>query len=383
MDFINFLSIAWPSGFWPSIIKIFSFVGNYAWIIVIFTICLKLVLFPLDFAQRHFSNKTTRAQAKIQPQLEKLKKQYGQNTALLYQKQNELYQRNGISSRGSCIFMLLYLVLTLVIFLTLFNSLQYNARFNLQDQYSNLQTEYYTSYNTDYVSGYLGVDITGNESKIYTADDLHTYIEDKKEQLILEGKTEEEALEIIATHSNNASDVAQDKVVDKYKEIKDSWLWIKNIYIADNATYQAIPDYNQFVSISGNKDIVEANYNLVMGKLLSSESGENGVNGYFILSILVVLVSFLSQYLMRKTSQFKDKRGNSMPMPTSSKVMLIIMPLTMLFFTLNSSSVFSIYVLTNTLMSTLLSPICSVISNKIEDRREMKEQEIKKVDYRR
>ena len=385
MDYLNFLSIVWPNGFWPSLIKLFSFVGNYAWIIVIFTICLKLILFPLDFAQRFFSNKTARAQAKIQPQLEKLKKQYGQNTTLLYQKQNELYQKNGVSSRGSCVFMLLYLVLTIVIFITLFNSMQFIARYNLQDQYKNLQTDFYTSYNSQFTVGYLSAP-TGEDSpdKIYTEEEMQVFIDAKVAQIMAdESKTEEEAKAIVTGVKDRAISDAQTAAKESYSQINNHWLWVKNMYIADNATYSAIPDYNQYVGLSGDKETSEVSYNLVMGKILSADNLDNGANGYFILSILVVGISFLSQFIMRRTSQYKDKNGNSVPMPTASKVMLIIMPLTMLMFTLNSSAVFSVYVLTNTVMSTLLAPLSTKISNKIEGKKEAKEEAVKKVDYRR
>ena len=60
MDFINLLGAVWPEGnFWASLIKFFD-VGNYAWTIILFTLVLKLVLSPLDFLQRYYTNKTTR-----------------------------------------------------------------------------------------------------------------------------------------------------------------------------------------------------------------------------------------------------------------------------------------------------------------------------------
>ena len=379
----NLIATAWPDGFWPSIIKIFSFIGNYAWIIIVFTIVLKLVLSPLDFAQRYYSNKTSRMQAKIQPQLEKLKKQYGQNTALLYQKQNELYQKNGVSNRGSCIFMLIYLVLTMVIFFSLFSSLQYISRYNIQDQYNNLQNTYYTSYNSEYVSDYLGQDITGHETKIYTAEEIATFEGEKKQSLIDGGMTEDEALQDIGTNRSTSIDNAQNDVVEEYKVTKDSWLWIKNIYISDNPTVTSVLSFDQYKSVTGDNTVAASSYNVVMYKLLNNEQNLNGANGYFILSILVLLVSFLSQFILRKTTQQKDKNGNKIPMPTSSKVMMLIMPVLMVMFTIRSSAIFSIYILTNSLVSTILSPITIAIANKIENKREKIEQEKIKVDYRR
>lgn len=373
MDFINLLcSSAWPEGnFWASIIKIFDFIGSYAWIIIVFTICLKLVLSPLDFLQRFYTNKTTRAQAKLAPQLEKLKRQYGQNQNLLYQKQNELYQKNGVSNRGSCVFMIVYMVLTLTIFITLFSSMQYIARFKIQDQYTQLQSEYTYSYNVEYVQNYLGIDITGNVYKVYTQEEL-------AEKEAEKGNPEAVALTKALAKSN-----AQDKVVTKYGEIKDSWLWIRNIWVADKATQKAVLTYDSYVAVTQDKELDKTLYEDVMGKLTAEDSEYNVANGFYLLSVIVLLVSLLSQYLMRKVSQPQTKDGQQAPAPTASKVMMFIMPAIMVMFTLNSSAIFSIYIIVNALMSALLVPIIMKICNAIEAKNEQKKYEQTKVDYRR
>ena len=146
------LGSAWPEGnFWAFLIKLFD-VGSYAWTIIIFTVVLKLLLSPLDILQRYYTNKTTRAQAKLQPEIEKLKKRYGQNQNLLYQKQNELYQKSGFNMKGSCLVMLVYMVVTLVVFLTLYSSLQSIAGFKIKNQYQELEQTYDSSYNQSYLS---------------------------------------------------------------------------------------------------------------------------------------------------------------------------------------------------------------------------------------
>ena len=378
MDYINLLgSSGWPDGLWPALIKIFDFVGNYALIIIVFTICLKLVLSPLDFLQRFYTNKTTRAQARLAPQLEKLKRQYGNNQNLLYQKQNELYQRNGVSNRGSCIFMLVYLVLTLVIFITLFQSMQYIASFKIQNQYNELKSVYYTEYNQEYIQGYLGL---GDE---YTEEELQTAIDAKIAELKTGEMTQEEAEALFEEQRNEYVSNAQDLVVVKYEEVKDSFLWINNIWVPDKATQKAVLNYNSYIASTQNNDVTQEEYEEVMGKLLQDDSKYNVANGYYILSLIVLAVSFLSQYITRKTSQPKGKNGEQIATPGAGKVMMLLMPAIMVMFTLSSSSIFSIYIITNSLMSTLLVPIIMKICNKIEEKIEQKEYERTKVDYRR
>ena len=385
MDIIVFLCSAWPAdNFWANIIKVFD-VGSYAWTIILFTLILKLVLTPLDFFQRYYTNKTTRAQAKLKPQLEKLQRQYGQNQNLLAKKQNELYQKSGFSMKGSCIVMLVYMVVTLLVFITLYNSIQYIAGFKIKNQFNQLNQTYTVSYNADYYN-YLNVDQDYLDS-LTTEEEKSQYLEArilaKKTEIGQElGTTETEQIDNKFQDDCLAfSSTAQDKVVEKYKEIKDDWLWIKNIWIADSATSKEILTYNSYINAT--KDTVsKEQYEVVMYKLINGNSDINGVNGYFILSVLVVLVSFLTQFISKKLSTPKgmEKQTNQGGM---AKIMMFVMPLIMLTFTLNSSAIFAIYILANSLISTLLMPITTVLCNKIFDRQEQKHFEETKVDYRR
>lgn len=369
MDIINLLGSSWPTdNVWANIIKIFD-IGSYAWTIILFTVILKLVLSPMDFLQRFYTNKTSRAQAKLQPQLAKLQKQYGQNQTLLYQKQNELYRKSGFSMKGSCTVMLLYLVLTLFIFISLFNSMQYIASYKIKVQYEDLKQ----TYNQTYYSTYLP-SIGGSLEEYLNKENneqREIYIKDL-ESTLQENEVEEKKQSSIST--------AQNEVVNKYLQIKDSWLWIKNIWIADKATNKEILDYSSYISLTKDSES-EENYNLVMNNLLNSESFSKSVNGYYILPILVVLVSFLSQWISRKMLQSKNSQNVSQP--GFAKIMMFLLPFTMLIFTLNSSAIFSIYILTNSLISTLITPIITIICNKIEDKKEIQIKEINKVDYRR
>ena len=373
MDIIGLIGSAWPAdNFWATLIQLFD-VGSYAWTIILFTLVLKLILSPLDFLQRFYTNKTMRAQAKLQPQLEKLQRQYGQNQNLLYQKQNELYKKSGFSMKGSCIVMLIYLVVTLVVFLTLYTSIQYIAGFKIKNQFNDLQATYTQSYENEYFQ-YLGVDFEEYNS-LETQEEKDNYI-----LALEEGFINQEELEV---NKEQAISNAQSAVVDRYLEIKDSWLWIKNIWIADKATSHEILQYDSYVSLTGDKSVSKENYNLVIQKLLDGEKGTNGVNGYYILSILVVVVSFLSQFISRKVSQPKNTNLKQQKQPAMNKIMMFLLPVIMLIFTLNSSAIFSIYILVNSLISTALIPIISLICNAIENKNEKKKQEQNRVDYRR
>lgn len=391
MDFINLLGSAWPEGnFWASLIKFFD-VGSYAWTIIIFTIILKLVLSPLDFLQRFYTNKTTRAQAKLQPELEKLKKRYGQNQTLLYQKQNELYQKNNVSMKGSCIVMLLYMVVTLTVFLTFYSSLQEISGFKIKKQYEQLQSTYYTSYEKEYYQDYLMSDVEFEQFKsLQTQEEKNNYVKERETAKVAlfvsnDGLTEDEAKVKLDNDKQLIIESSQIKVAEKYLDIKDDFLWIKNIWRSDKATVREIAPYDDFKALTGSTSVSKEEYNLVMNKLLNNYKNSNQVNGYYILSVIVVGISLLSQWLMKKASQPKAKNGEKIvtQQPGMGKILMFLMPIMMLFFTLNSSSIFALYIITNTAVSTALTPIITFIANKIEDKKEEKHKQAIKVDYRR
>ena len=68
-------------------------IGFYALRIILLTVCLKLILSPLDFFQRYKMRKNQLITMRLKPQMEKLEKAYGGNPKVLQQKQAELNKR--------------------------------------------------------------------------------------------------------------------------------------------------------------------------------------------------------------------------------------------------------------------------------------------------
>lgn len=80
-------------------------IGNYGWSIVVFTLLLRIVLFPFDYKSRVSMRKTT----KLQPQLTALQKKYANDKEKLNRKMSELYKKEKINPLSSCLPMLLTL----------------------------------------------------------------------------------------------------------------------------------------------------------------------------------------------------------------------------------------------------------------------------------
>lgn len=82
---------------------IYTFVGNYGWTIILFTIIIKLLLVPLNIKQQKSMKKT---QA-LQPRLAKLQEKYAQDKDKLNQETMKLYQEAGVNPMGGCLPMLI------------------------------------------------------------------------------------------------------------------------------------------------------------------------------------------------------------------------------------------------------------------------------------
>lgn len=362
MGFINTLltTITWPKGMWEFFIKVFyDGITNYAWAIVVLTIVLKLIMSPLDFMQRRVAMKNTKMQAMLAPELAKLQKQYGANKQILNQKQMELYKKNNYNIFGSCIIMLVNMILTLVIFITFYNGLRNISYFKAQEQYNILKETYISQIITD-----------KNVDEV-TAEELVTKINELQQ-------TEEGQALIQQTNKS---------VIDKYDDIKDSWLWIKNIWRSDTQI-SVIASFDEYVrdaqiefESDEEKKLAKQEYEIIMNPLKDSFSGGNG---YYIMTILVVGVSFLSQWLMRiSMKQKKNKNQPEQAMPGMGKAMMFILPVIMAIFSLTSNAAFSIYIFTSSLITTALTPLVMLIVRKLDEKEEKKRQEKIQVSYKR
>lgn len=80
---------------------------NYAWSIVIFTLIVKMLLFPINVK----TQKNSAAMAAFSPKLEVLKKKYANNPQKLQEAQMELYAEENINPMSSCLPMIIQLII--------------------------------------------------------------------------------------------------------------------------------------------------------------------------------------------------------------------------------------------------------------------------------
>ena len=402
-------------GVWGTIIGWFqSFIPSFGLTIIVFTIALKLILSPLEIYQKISSKKTAEKQAILQPKIEKLQKQYGNNKELLNQKTMELYKKENFNLMGSCLGMLINLVITILVFFTLFSSLNQISQYNIKTEYADLTENYKIVLTTK-----LKQDAENNASITITTDeDLNALIEEinndanltesqkaskintlKLKTIINDidssSLTDDEKLAL----KNTSKEFATKESANYYGKIKEGFLWIKNIYRPD--TYAStFPNSDEYLKISGvNFDSVSAenpyediygvsytvkddamnafknNFNEVAGEINTKYSGWNGWLILVVLSGLITVLSIFITNLSNKPKPQYDKKGNEIQAKKPNNyLMMILLPILMIVFTLQYSAAFALYIVMNSLMSVIIGFVTTLVMNKIEKSKEQKKE---------
>ena len=118
--------------------------------IIVFTIVLKCITLPFDIYQRVNMRKQNLVMQEMQPELEKLQKQYANDKAIYNQKMMELYKKNGYSMLGACLPTIISLVILIVAFQGFRTYSQY-ANLSMYEQMSKEYTEAILEYTPETV----------------------------------------------------------------------------------------------------------------------------------------------------------------------------------------------------------------------------------------
>lgn len=289
-----------------------STVGAFSVTVIVFTVLLKILTFPLDVWQKESMRKNAKKMELMRPQLEKLQKQCGSNREMLMQKQRELYKKHQYSLFGSC----LPMIVTMVVFFVVFGG--FNAAVNRHSK------ETYVALEKAYKSEF---EAAGKE-----------------------GLSD-------AERSERAGAAAVEAYDEKYQE---RFVWIKSIFAGDN-WQKAIPDAGTAEkSIPG---LDTAMYKKVTASLAAKYN--SGWNGYLVLPILVLALNLLSLALnkdqMRQPAVPGQTEEQAKSQQAQSKMMQFIMPIMMFMFALFYSAAFTLYMMVNMLLSTIINLLYNLI----------------------
>ena len=330
-----------PSWMWEKLLlHVFNFISNYGWRVVFFTVCLKLLLCPLDIYQRYKARKNQKITEQLKPQMEKLQKQYAGDRNMLAQKQMQLNKQAGVSYFSSC----LPAIITMAVMFSLLGAL------NEVSQYMNFK-EYYDMYNVYNEAETAYAEISSDEA---------TRAALIEQGVVVPGLTDADGNII-----EEKVQYAQSEVYDYYQKNKTSFLWIKNIWSPDVPWKKEINDLAKFQSNTGKRFTdaaksgidddtlkkMKRDYSKVMGKLLAEDS--NKANGYLILPILSVLFSVATQWLSMRQQKQSGQMNEAMGGGTM-KTMMFIMPIMIGFFSLSYTAAFSLYLIVSYAFSLIL-----------------------------
>lgn len=353
---LSLMAVSQPTGVWANLINwVHSWVvGGYGWTILVLIILVKLVLSPLDFMIKFSSKKTALVQQKIAPQMAKLQKKYGDNRQMIQTQQQALYKREGYSVWGSCVVMLVNLVLTMVIFFTLFTGLRQLSSYQAITQYQKLETTYTAT--------------IAEKSPNY--DTIIAKVVDPAQGLA--SLTEEEKAEL-----EEALTAAQAAVQSRWNEVGENWLWINNIWVIDGkasplpafkdlqqmANTSGMDEYKAYVKSIADNTVKKYEYNIISGMV---ENKTGAWNGYYLLAVISVLLAVASQVVNDMSNKNKNKAAQAIvnqanPQGKTMWFMKLLIPVMMAVFVLTTNAAFGIYVVTNSIMSTLIGLLTNLI----------------------
>lgn len=453
------VTISQPTGFWETILNAFkSATGTYIMAVILLALIVRILFSLVDIINKKVNMKNMDINAKMRPELEAIQKKYGHDQRILQQKTNEIYKKYQFSMMSSCLPMLITMILQFTVFLTLWNSLQAVSNYNIVNQYENMKNlyanvivlneeeglkreltdlagqEYQLEAEIDFENNKLKITINQTEVapqvfefnyvNTWTNQDifelLQRYVNVPQEETPTdtENPTEDTTqteegeeqtpttpeIEFVDTGFNELfKTLAEQTVENYYVDTQEGFLWIKNIYKAESPTSplftkSEITNYLSRYYTDEEKTTEEANdyegqiFDYVVAGI---DTQSLGVNGYYILTIIAVVTSFLSLWLSNKL--MKNKKNPVSPQNPGgigaaanssaggSKLMYFIMPVIIGIFTFMYTSLFAIYLIIGQLVTMLLTPLTTFIVKKwLEaESKKQKEKDVIEVDYRR
>lgn len=262
MDILNFTAPGaggWLVGLIAWLVKICSSVAVG---VILFTVLLKLVTLPFDYASRASMRKNSLKMEEMRPELEKLQEQYADNKDLYNQKMMALYKKNGYSMFGSC----LPTILTLVIFIVAINAFTDYSKFQNQTYFHNMSN----SYNNVV---YAGFDLDSEERYVYRDGKGKIVVNYENIKADANALNEVTALnndnEQIIIYYSEEKDTIKSSVEQEYYNVK---VWTDNGYIVYNQTYI----YNTIeYTTTWLKETFSTSANMLLNSTLKSKENNN------------------------------------------------------------------------------------------------------------
>lgn len=310
-----------------------SIVNNYGWSIVVFTILIKVLLFPLDFKSR----KSMRRMSSLQPQIAKLQKKYANDKDKLNQKTAELYRKERINPLSGCLPMLI----SFPVLIAMFAAMRMVANTELARQALELLTT-----GTQNNESWLWV------KNLWMPDSpFSTVIVDQNSLKQITVSIWQQAYDNLpSTDILTSLQITRDTITS---ETVFAALQNSTVYVNEMMTWSAMPELN-----------------LLLVKLTIYANN----NGFFLLPILAAVTQYLMTLTQPQTpSTSMDASGN--PAASTNKFMKWFFPIFSLYICSSYNAGFSIY----WVMANLISWGQGLVLNRIFEKQEREKQSVEVV----
>ena len=355
--------------------------------VIVFTLCLKTIVLPLDIYSKVKTKKQSLIMEKIRPQMEKLQKQYANDKTMYSQKVMELQKQNGYSPLGAC----LPMVISLVIFIVVMGAFSTYSNFAIINTYNNMVDAYNAS-----VEVYVQTSTEDTDAKHFLIGENGNYkveFNSFTEHYCAEKKLSDEEKNSFLTEFNNKTEAEKLKTVGDFVRVNaqraaadyyynnnkvNRFGWIGNVWYPDSMLNKVVPDYSKFKSsisrASNGSDTAsyEESYNEVTyflthvdperPEITEKKLPAKTYNGYFVLIVLAIGLMFLQQFIMSRTQKATNELSSvDGSAAKTNKWIMIIMPIMFGIFSFFYSAAFSTYMI----ISTVYGLISTLIINKI------------------
>jgi YidC/Oxa1 family membrane protein insertase len=108
------------------IVYLYGLLGSYGLAIIVLTLAIKLITFPLNRAQI----RSSKAMRDIQPLIDEAKRRYGKDKEKFAQEQMRIYRENGVNPVAGCLPMLVQMPIWFGLYHVLLNLAQTSEEFN-------------------------------------------------------------------------------------------------------------------------------------------------------------------------------------------------------------------------------------------------------------
>lgn len=210
--------------------------------VVMFTVALKLITFPLDFYSRASMRRNSLKMEQMRPQLEKLQQQYADDKQTYQMKMAALYKKEGYSMFGAC----LPSIITLVFFIIVLQA------FNTYSIYQNIAYLYNmnTAFNSVVEDGVESVQgyISREDGKLVIDDDaIYTAVVQQKgeivsgEEIVLETEGQPDIIVRYVLNETDGEGNVQNYV--SYETENGYIEYFKQIRVNEDGSYSYSIDY--------------------------------------------------------------------------------------------------------------------------------------------